>query len=86
VSFSFAAIGARDDVLEQLTHVPLEHGGAWATETRDFVMEAVARTAPPRGAGYSPRFVIRASGHIDAAGAQLKIDVETHYARDPDAE
>jgi hypothetical protein len=84
VSFSFSAIGTRDEVARQLKKVPLTVGenrfNEFGADLRDLLVKHFEAETASAGPGYEYRYAVRASGHGGGNVALcLDLKVDTHW-------
>lgn len=85
MSFGFAAIGKRDDVVKQLRHVQVgaQNDNKVGCEVALLLARHIAEDAPLNclvGDGYEQVYVVDASGHSGGGSAlSLNVTVKSHY-------
>jgi hypothetical protein len=82
MSFSFAAVGTRAEVLAQLAGVSA-HGNLVGEAARQLAADALAGQEDAPSAGYHPVYIVRASGHSGGGSpTSLNLTIEAQYVPD----
>jgi hypothetical protein len=80
MSFSFTAIGTRDQVIAQCRAHDIGHGGSLAIAARDLITGALKADETPQREGWAYAYVVTANGHSDAgAPVSLNIKIEPQW-------
>lgn len=87
MSFSFAAVGTRAEVLSQLAGVSAS-GNKVGEAARQLAADALAEEEDAPSTGYHLVYVVKAHGHSGGGSPTgLNMSIEAHYVPDaPDAE
>jgi hypothetical protein len=76
MSFSFTAIGTRDQVIAQCRAHNIGHGRSLAIAARDLITEALeGDDATPGREGWAYAYVVTANGH-NGAGAPVSLNIK----------
>jgi hypothetical protein len=84
VSFSFAAIGTKDEVTRQLGKVPLTVGedrfNEFGADLRDLLVKHFEAETANTGPGYAYRYAVKANGHGGGNSAlYVELSVQAHW-------
>jgi len=80
MSFSFTAIGTRDQVIAQCRAHNIDHGGSLAIAARDLITDALKADGTAEREGWAYAYVVTASGHSGAGNpVSLNIKIEPQW-------
>lgn len=84
MSFSFAAVGTKDEVARQLKKVPLTVGedrfNEFGADLRALLVKHFDAETASAGPGYEYRYAVKANGHGGGNSAlYVQLSVDTHW-------
>jgi hypothetical protein len=84
MSFSFNAMGTRDEVIQQVTEAPI-YDNEIGQHAKDLIRNALLKestTGAYAGAGYEHRYLVEAAGHSGpGAATSLTLKIEPRYVK-----